>query len=491
MATFKDACYHYRKLNKLNGLVLKLGANDAWRPAPIAKYKGWCLDCCQHTDLTYCRGCALFHVCQWCSQYNRCFLDEEPHLLRMRTFRNQISRKDIEGLINMYNTLFPINERIVDKFISNVKQRRCRNEFLIEWYNHLLLPITLQALMVELEGDVYYIFGYFDHMEKENQTPFQFVNMINNYDKLLLDDKNFDRMTNLPVILQQEYAFRYFSKSRFISKTKKSVNRHDFANNLMEEMDNPISLMQVMRNCVNEYMDDKNWNEKCTLIVDMKSYMELMKSSYTEHYSVSQRCKLFTIYKLNIISKLIKPNYIFSNHGAHALDVHNCKWCQMNNHYKIWDDFRLKKVYNNTMCFIRALMKSNKNVGHRSSQEVVYEYMSNIFIVWKNEKWNKSMQMIFDYLEPVEISGIEYILLDHELSWEIRGIVMQIMNGEIPRILTFNDVKKIISAIIYDWFDVRYMREMPLIISTTNELRKMNKRNDLMDEYSYELSDTE
>nr|QSV39129.1 NSP1 [Human rotavirus A] len=491
MATFKDACYHYKKLNKLNGLVLKLGANDAWRPAPIAKYKGWCLDCCQHTDLTYCRGCALFHVCQWCSQYNRCFLDEEPHLLRMRTFRNGINKEDIEGLINMYNTIFPINEKVVDKFINSVKQRKCRNELLIEWYNHLLLPITLQALSIELEGDIYYIFGYYDCMEKENQTPFHFVNMVNRYDRLLLDDKNFDRMMHLPMILQQEYALRYFSKSRFMSRIKREMNRHDFSDNLMEERDNPMSFMQVTRNCVSAHMNDNDWNERCRLISDAKNYMEIMKSAYTEHYSISQRCKLFTIYKLNIISKLVKPNYIFSNHGLCALDVNNCKWCKTDNHYKIWNDFRLRKIYNNMMNFIRALVKSNTNVGHCSSYELVYKCIPSIFIIWKIEKWNDSVKALFEYLEPVEINHVEYVLLDHELSWEMSGVIKQIMNGRVPRILSFDDVKKIIGAIIYDWFDVRYMRETPIIVSTTNELRKLNKGNNLMDGYDHELSDIE
>ncbi|AGT18038.1 NSP1, partial [Rotavirus A] len=350
MATFKRACYHYRRLNKMNSLILKLGANDVWRPAPTTKYKGWCLDCCQYENLTYCRGCALHHVCQWCSQYNRCFLDDEPHLLRMRTFRNEVSTENIIGLINMYNILFPINGKIVNKSIENVKQHRCRNEYVLSWYNHLLLPITLQALMIKLENNVYYIFGYYDNMEQENQTPFNFINMIDKYDKLLLDDKNFDRMIHLPPILQQEYALRYFSKSRFLSKPNKHLSRHDFTENLMENKSDPASIMHVVRNCVDESDNNNNiWNEKCKLVIDAKRYIEIVKSSYTEHYGVSQRCKLFTRYKFNILMKLVKPNYIFSNHSASALEVRNCKWCQMDNHYKIWDDYRLKKIYDNVM----------------------------------------------------------------------------------------------------------------------------------------------
>nr|ADN93329.1 NSP1 [Bovine rotavirus A]QDM35332.1 NSP1 [Rotavirus A] len=491
MATFKDACYHYKKLNKLNSLVLKLGANDEWRPAPVTKYKGWCLDCCQYTNLTYCRGCALYHVCQWCSQYNRCFLDEEPHLLRMRTFKDVITKEDIEGLLTMYETLFPINEKLVNKFINFVKQRKCRNEYLLEWYNHLLMPITLQALTINLEDSVYYIFGYYDWNGACKPDPVYCFISIGTSSKEAQDDRNFHRMSHLPAILQQEYALRYFSKSRFLSKGKKRLNRNDFSDNLMEDRHSPTSLIQVVRNCISTHMNDYEWNKACKVIVDARNYINIMNSSYTEHYSVSQRCKLFTKYKFGIISKLVKPNYIFSNHESYALNVHNCKWCQINNHYKVWEDFRLRKIYNNIMDFIRALVKSNGNVGHCSSQESVYKCIPDIFLICKMEKWNEAVEILFNYLEPVDINGTEYALLDYEVNWEVRGLVMQNMDGKVPRILNINDTKKILSAIIFDWFDTRYMRETPMTTSTTNQLRTLNKKNELIDEYDLELSDVE
>nr|AXF43074.1 truncated NSP1 [Bovine rotavirus] len=239
MATFKDACYYYKRINKLNHAVLKLGVNDTWRPSPPTKYKGWCLDCCQHTDLTYCRGCTMYHVCQWCSQYGRCFLDNQPHLLRMRTFKNEVTKDDLMNLVDMYDTLFPMNQKIVDKFINNTRQHKCRNECVNQWYNHLLMPITLQSLSIELDGDVYYIFGYYDDMNNVNQTPFSFVNLVDIYDKLLLDDVNFTRMSFLPVTLQQEYALRYFSKSRFISEQRKCVSDSHFSINVLENLHNP------------------------------------------------------------------------------------------------------------------------------------------------------------------------------------------------------------------------------------------------------------
>lgn len=491
MATFKDACYHYKRMNKLNGSILKLGANNEWRPAPITKFKGWCLDCCQYTNLTYCRGCALYHVCQWCSQYNRCFLDEEPHLLRMRTFKNDINKEDVENLLNMYDTLFPVHEKIVNKFINNVKQRKCRNEYLLEWYNHLLFPLTLQALAIKLENSTYYIFGYYDCMEQENQTPFYFVNLISNYDRLLLDDRNFNRMAHLPPILQQEYALRYFSKSRFINKPKRELERNDFADNLMEDRHSPTSLMQVTRNCVAEHLDDDKWNKACTQIMNAKNYMELINSAYTEHYSVSQRCKLYTKSKLDILGRLTKPNYILSNHETCALNVHNCKWCQITSCYKIWEDFRIKKIYNNVLDFIRALSKSNGMAGHCSSQEEIYKYVPKLFLIYDEEQWTESIDKLFRCLEPVNINEVEYVLFDHEINWEVRGLILQCMNGNIPRILNLSDIRLILSSLIHDWFDMRYMRETPMITSTTNELRKLNRKNELIDEYDLELSDVE
>ncbi|ASK51191.1 NSP1, partial [Rotavirus A] len=294
-----------------------------------------------------------------------------------------------------------------------------------------------------------------------------------------------------PVILQQEYALRYFSKSRFLSKGKKRLSRNDFSDNLMEDRHSPTSLMQVVRNCISIHINDCEWNKACTLIVDARNYVSIMNSSYTEHYSVSQRCKLFTKYKFGIVSKLVKPNYIFSSHESCALNVHNCKWCQINNHYKVWEDFRLRKIYNNIMDFIRALVKSNGNVGHCSSQESVYKYIPDLFLICKTEKWNEAVEMLFNYLEPVDINGTEYVLLDYEVNWEVRGLVMQNMDGKVPRILNMSDTKKILSAMIFDWFDTRYMRETPMTTSTTNQLRTLNKRNELIDEYDLELSDVE
>nr|QHX60369.1 non-structural protein 1 [Human rotavirus A]QHX60375.1 non-structural protein 1 [Human rotavirus A] len=469
MATFKDACYQYKKLNKLNNAVLKLGANDVWRPSTLTKCKGWCLDCCQHTDLTYCQGCLIYHVCEWCSQYSRCFLDNDPHLLRMRTFRNEITKSDLENLINMYNTLFPINQKIVNKFANTIKQHKCRNEYLIQWYNHFLMPITLQSLSIELDGDVYYIFGYYDSMRDINQTPFSFTNLIDMYDKLLLDNVNFNRMSFLPVALQQEYALRYFSKSRFISEKRKCISDLHFSTNVIENLHNPSFKIQITRNC-SELSSD--WNKACNLIRNISNYFDILKSSHTESYNVSPRCRVFTQYKLKIASKLIKPNYVASNHNSLATEVHNCKWCSINNNSIVWTDFRIKNVYNDIFNFIRALVKSNLYVGHCSSEEKIYEYIKDVLDVCDDEKWKMAVTEIFNCLEPVELDTVKYVLFNHEVNWDVINLLVQSV-GKVPQILTLNDIIIIMKSIIYEWFDIRYMRNTPMTTFTVYKLRQL------------------
>nr|BDF93099.1 NSP1 protein [Rotavirus A] len=486
MATFKDACYQYKKLNKLNNVVLKLGANDVWRPSTLTKRKGWCLECCQHTDLTYCQGCLIYHVCEWCSQYNRCFLDDDPHLLRMRTFRNEITKSDLENLINMYNTLFPINNKIVHKFANTIKQYKCRNEYLTQWYNHFLMPITLQSLSIELDGDIYYIFGYYDDMHKINQTPFSFTNLINKYDMLLLDSINFDRMAFLPLTLQQEYALRYFSKSRFITERRKCIEILHFSDNILDNLHNPNFTLQVIRNCSNMSVE---WNKACNLIRNMSDYFDILKSSHTEFYDISPRCRMFTQYKLKIASKLIKPNYVASNHNSLATEVHNCKWCSINNNSIVWNDFRIKNVYNDIFNFIRALVKSNLYVGHCSSEEKIYESIKDVLNVCKENEWNMLVTEMFNQLEPITLNKDNYILLNHEINWNVMNVLINSI-GKVPKILTLSDVILILRIIIYDWFDIRFMRNTPMTTFTVDKLKQLYAK-DRTAEYDSGVSDIE
>nr|AUV48582.1 NSP1 [Human rotavirus A] len=486
MATFKDACYQYKKLNKLNNAVLKLGANDVWRPSTLTKRKGWCLDCCQHADLTYCQGCLIYHVCEWCSQYSRCFLHNDPPLLRMRTFRNEITQSDLENSINMYDTLFPINQKIVNKFANAIKQHQCRNEYLIQWYNHFLPPITLQSSSIELDGDIYYIFGYYDDMHKINQTPFSFTNLIRKYDVSLLDSIHFDRMAFLPLTLQPEYALRYFPKSRFITERRKCIELSPFSDNILNDLHNPNFPLQVVRNCSNMSVA---WNKACNLIRNVSNYFNISKSSPTESYNVSPRCRVFTQYKLKIASPSITPNYVASNHNSLATEVHNCKWCSINNNSIVWTDFRIKNVPNDIFPFIRALVKSNLYVGHCSSEEKIYESIQDILNVCKENEWNMLVTEIFNQLDPIKLNEDSYVLLNPEINWNVLNVLINSI-GKVPKILTLNDVISILRIIIYDWFDIRFMRTTPMTTFTVNKLKQLYEK-DKTAEYDSGISDVE
>nr|ACA96837.1 NSP1 [Human rotavirus A]ACA96841.1 NSP1 [Human rotavirus A] len=492
MATFKDACFFYKKLNRLNNQVLKLGANSVWRPAPLSKYKGWCLDCCQHTDLTYCKGCSLYHVCQWCSQYARCFLDNQPHLLRMRTLKEPITKEDICNLVSMYSILFPINDKVVRKFSNNVRQHKCRNEYEFEWYNQLLFPITLQALTIKIDDSVYHIFGYYDDMTKVNQTPFSFTNLINRYDKLLLDSINFDRMANLPGALQHQYALRYFSKSRFISHGIKDLCKSHFTEETLENKEIPTSPYELTRNCTVNLTPYgvMRWNDECKKMVNANDYISEMNTSYTEHYTVSQQNLIFVEHKLNLLSKRIQPNYVASNHSLRASKMKKCKWCALQPS-TFWDDFRLSDIYDLIMEFIRVLVKSNVNVGHCSSNEWIYPHMQNIFNPCRTQSYNFAINKLFEYLESVEVDGTEYIMFDNNLTIELYDIIRSVMRCRVPSILSKFDVATIIKAIISKWFNIDRMRKVPLTLMQTSTLRNLNSSDDLIDEYALMISDDE
>ncbi|AIE45278.1 non-structural protein, partial [Human rotavirus A] len=470
-ATFKDACFHYQKINKLNSIVLKLGANSVWRPAPFTKYKGWCLDCCQYTNLTYCKGCALYHVCQWCVQYNRCFLDDQPHLLRMRTLMDPINKSDLDNILIMYNKLFPINRRLIERFMSNIKQNKCRSEYEVQWYNHLLMPITLQALTINIEGTTYHIFGYYDNMSEVNQTPFSFTNFCDKYDKLILDSYNFDRMEYLPVVLQQEYAVRYFNKTRFITNPMRKICKSNFTDELFENRDVPTSPINITRNCVKGHSkwNISDWNKQCMKVWDTGMYIKEIETAYTEHYSVSQRCLIFIDYRLQNLTTKVRPNYICSNHHERASRVRRCRWCTLQQS-TIWDDFRIKEVYDLVIEFLRALVKSNLNVGHCSSIESIYSDIPTLFNPCRKEKFNKAISNLFTYLEPVDIKGVKYVLLNYPISIQLHDILRVYGSNRVATVMSEHTINCMIKQIIAKWFDVDNVRVQPLTLTQTNSL---------------------
>nr|AYX80458.1 NSP1-3xFLAG-UnaG fusion protein [Vector pT7SA11NSP1_3xFL_UnaG] len=380
MATFKDACFHYRRLTALNRRLCNIGANSIWMPVPDAKIKGWCLECCQIADLTHCYGCSLPHVCKWCVQNRRCFLDNEPHLLKLRTVKHPITKDKLQCIIDLYNIIFPINDKVIRKFERMIKQRECRNQYKIEWYNHLLLPITLNAAAFKFdENNLYYVFGLYEKSVSDIYAPYRIVNFINEFDKLLLDHINFTRMSNLPIELRNHYAKKYFQLSRLPSSKLKQIYFSDFTKEtVIFNTYTKTPGRSIYRN-VTEF----NWRDELELYSDLKNdknklIAAMMTSKYTRFYAHDNnfgRLKM-TIFELG---HHCQPNYVASNHPGNASDIQYCKWCNIK-YFLSKIDWRIRDMYNLLMEFIKDCYKSNVNVGHCSSVENIYPLIKRL--IW-------------------------------------------------------------------------------------------------------------
>nr|UYO78343.1 NSP1 protein [Rotavirus A] len=484
MATFKNACYFYKKMCKNNQLTL--GANKQWTPSPPEKFKGWCLDCCRYTSLTHCNGCSLYHVCQLCSQESRCFLDNSPHLLRMRTFIDPIKFEDLDNYVKSMSKIFPVNAKVVDKSLKTVRQNKCRNEISDLWHDHLTLPVSLQCLRISIDGVNYYIMGFYQQMNALNETPFSFYNLIDKYDRLLLDDYNFKRMEHLPYNLQSIYAQKYWCVSRFISHPQKSIKFDHFTTATLENQQIPTSPIYVRRNEVQGSRSWKiqEWNQLIKLSDNVREWNRLVNDSDYIVFSVSQKNKLFILHKFEKLMGIVVPNYIASNHVKRAVSVKKCKWCTIANLLPFCD-YRFKNIYNVIMDFLRALCKSNLSIGHCSSVEGVYEIVPYLFNPYGAEFTSK-LHIFFSYLEPVEIKGTEYVIFSYPLHPDSQYVIF---GNEIPpTILSESQIMNIIINIIDYWFNFNSAPSMPLTLRTTNALHYLRSIDKLEDEYALLIS---
>jgi len=143
----------------------------------------------------------------------------------MRTIKctslEDVDRNVLRDFIDYYADLFDINEKVIALSKKKVIQRKYRHEWIDEWYKHLTIPITLVANVIVLNDDYYLIFGFFDEImknrSKRENYPFKLINMIEVYDRLLLDSINIDRMKCLPDELRDIYAYKYFTHSRIMN----------------------------------------------------------------------------------------------------------------------------------------------------------------------------------------------------------------------------------------------------------------------------------
>ncbi|CAB85770.1 non-structural protein 1, partial [Rotavirus A] len=77
--------------------------------------------------------------------------------------------------------------------------------------------------------------------------------------------------------------------------------------------------------------------------------------------------------------------------------------------------------------------------------------------VCDDERWKTSIMEIFNCLEPVELDDVKYVLFNHEINWDVINALVHSI-GKVPQILTLENVITIMQSIIYEWFDIRYMR---------------------------------
>nr|UUB88323.1 NSP1-H61A-UG [synthetic construct] len=492
MATFKDACFHYRRLTALNRRLCNIGANSIWMPVPDAKIKGWCLECCQIADLTHCYGCSLPAVCKWCVQNRRCFLDNEPHLLKLRTVKHPITKDKLQCIIDLYNIIFPINDKVIRKFERMIKQRECRNQYKIEWYNHLLLPITLNAAAFKFdENNLYYVFGLYEKSVSDIYAPYRIVNFINEFDKLLLDHINFTRMSNLPIELRNHYAKKYFQLSRLPSSKLKQIYFSDFTKEtVIFNTYTKTPGRSIYRN-VTEF----NWRDELELYSDLKNdknklIAAMMTSKYTRFYAHDNnfgRLKM-TIFELG---HHCQPNYVASNHPGNASDIQYCKWCNIK-YFLSKIDWRIRDMYNLLMEFIKDCYKSNVNVGHCSSVENIYPLIKRLIWSLFTNHMDQTIEEVFNHMSPVSVEGTNVIMLILGLNISLYNEIKRTLNVDsIPMVLNLNEFSSIVKSISSKWYNVDELDKLPMSIKSTEELIEMKNSGTLTEEFELLISNSE
>ncbi|AGS43846.1 nonstructural protein 1 [Equine rotavirus A] len=489
MATFKDACFHYRKITKLNRELLRIGANSVWTSVQSNKIKGWCVECCQLTELTYCSGCSLAHVCQLCITNKRCFLDSQPHLLKLRTFESPITKEKLQCVINLDDKLFPINNTIINKFKKSTRQRKCRNGLNETWYNQLLLPITLNAAVFKFKTRTVYVFGFYEGSVSVENLPYRIINCIDIYDRLLLDQINFERMNSLPVSLQSIYAQKYFRVSRIPSMKLRQIYYSDFTKQ------NLITKYRTKSRIVHRNISKINWNTE----IELHNTLTHNKNKILEILSTSIE-RQFLVHDINLgrvkadmfeLGHQSKPNYVSSNHWQPASKISVCKWCNIKYAFKDMD-WRMESMYNELMSFIQACYKSNTNVDHCSSIESIYPIIRNVYWHSTTNYIDETLNKLFSMMNPVCIDSQSVINFHCQIDLSLYLHIKMILEIEVlPFILNVNQFKDIIKGIMNQWCNFSKLSELPLCIESTTTLLVLEKQGKLSEEYDLLISDSD
>ncbi|ANC33540.1 NSP1, partial [Rotavirus G3] len=474
---------------KLNRELLRIGANSVWTPASPSKIEGWCMECCQLTKLTYCYGCSLAHVCQWCVQNRRCFLDNEPHLLRFRAFESPITKDKLQCIVDLYKELFPINQNAIKKFKKMTNQRKCRNELNVTWYNQLLLPITLNAAVFKFGQREVHVFGMYEGATTTTELPYRLVNHIDLYDKLLLDQINFERMSELPCELQRIYAQKYLKSSRLPSMRLKQVYYSDFTKqNLINRYKSKVRIL--IRN-VSEFRWESDQAMHHDLVNNKDKILAALSTASVKQLETHDlnlgRLQLETFE----LGHHCKPNYIASEHWQPASKIGNCEWCSVK--YMFRDmDWKIESLYNELMSFIQSCYKSNVNVGHCSSTENVYPIIKDIFWHSITEFIDGTIEKLFNAMNPVLVHDKRVIAFQWQIDIALFLHIKKILQIEaMPSALTLDQFTTIIKAIIDQWCNVGELEQLPLCVRRTDDLLDLQEEGKLSEEYELLISDSE
>nr|WAU17048.1 NSP1 [Rotavirus A] len=396
MACFAEASYWYsRQFASKNSWLFRKTINSNWRHIipinygsmnykmhPIKQTRGYCLACCNYDELFPCKCCHLKHVCHKCYNFHDCFLNLWTTQLRVRTLRvktgDKLAKSHLQTIVDFLLDSFPITDKIVKRSMKKINQQKCRTKFEEFWYSHLTLPITLGAMSLNLGMYTYYIFGYYDafHLNKTQNYPFKFINFSDDYDKLLLDSINFQRMECLPYELQSMYAKNYFSQSRALSRPTITPFLSHFA---------PATYMRnVTRKflrCHDSLALKTEWNELYYKYLDSKNKKILravMRSEETKWCKCTDISKLtFSKYWNDMIANL-NVNKITSKHDYFNFVTNvGCFNCDHDDDMN-WHNHVVKMTINDVADVLRAIFykydKAHCSSVERYKQDIL-EYL--------------------------------------------------------------------------------------------------------------------
>lgn len=357
------------------------------------------------------------------------------------------------------------------------------------WYGQLLLPITLNAAVFNFQSREVYVFGFYEGSTSIGNLPYRFVNCIDVYDKLLLDNVNFERMGFLPPNLQSLYASKYFKMSRLPSMKLKQIYYSDFTRQ------NLFSRYKIKKRLIRRNVTNFQWDSDVAMHQDLLMNINNLLSALA-----SSSVKQFEAHELNLgrvkaevfeMGHHCKPNYVASNHWQSASKISGCKWCDVRYVFRNID-WRMETMYNELMSFIQSCYKSNINAGHCSSIENIYPLVKNL--IWHSitKYVDQTIGKLFETMQPIVINDQRMINFHWQMDISLYTHIKLILGIEaLPFALNIDQFGAIIKGIINQWCDYTKLRPLPLCIEFTNTLIDLEARGKLSEEYELLISDSE